>query len=102
MEEGESFKELKTVIDRLQYKTVVLLLTMICPMCVEHFIQQSNKLNARFRVLKQQILDQILINALSCEHFVNCGFGEFTIVECLCKCVRLDMAKSANDSIVLV
>ena len=47
--------------------------------CGEHYIEQTNNLNARVRVNKQQIRDPSERNTLCCEHFANCGGGELKI-----------------------
>ena len=50
-----------------------------CPTCGENYIGQSNKLNARVRVHKQQVKDPSVRNTPCCEHFANCGRGKFKI-----------------------
>ena len=42
-------------------------------------LDRQKKLNALIRVQKQQILDPFVRNTLCCEHFANCGGGNFKI-----------------------
>ena len=51
-----------------------------CSTCRENYIGLSNKLNATVRVHKQQVKDQSVRNIPCCEHFANCGRGNFEIV----------------------
>ena len=50
-----------------------------CPTCGENYIGQTNKLNARVRVHKQQIKDPSVRNTPCSEHFAECGGGRFRI-----------------------
>ena len=52
---------------------------LTCPTCGEHYIGQTNKLNARVRIHKQQIRDPSVRNTPGCKHFANCGGGNFKI-----------------------
>lgn len=60
-------------------KTLNVIYCLTCPTCGEHYIGQTNKLNARVRVHKQQIRDPSVRNTPCCEHFANCGGGNFKI-----------------------
>lgn len=50
-----------------------------CPTCGENYIGQTNQLNARVRVHKQQIKDETVRNTPCSEHFAKCGKGTFKI-----------------------
>ena len=60
-------------------KSQNLIYCAICPTCEDFYIGQTSKLNARVRVHKQQIRDQSVRNTPCCEHFANCGNGNFIL-----------------------
>ncbi|XP_056012120.1 uncharacterized protein LOC130052095 [Ostrea edulis] len=83
IEEGDSitFKSGKIlkVNANLNCKSENLIYCATCPTCGENYIGQTNKLNARVRVHKQQVKDPSVRNTPCSEHFAECGGGKFKV-----------------------
>jgi hypothetical protein len=60
-------------------KSQNLIYCAICPTFKEFYIGQTSELNAQVLIHDQQIRDQSVCNTPRCEHFADCGNGNFIL-----------------------